>query len=203
MTVHRRLLGVVVPSLAAAALAVTVYLEARDWRLKRRAECWAARLPIADGFDFPVGPPDGRGYYDAQPFGRNRHLGEDWNGSGGGDTDLGDPVVAIAAGEVSFAGDLGGGWGNVVRVVHRASGWRRQVVESLYAHLGKIEVRAGQRVPRGQRLGTIGNVDGLYKAHLHLELRAYPELPLGGGYGDPSRYLEPKRFIRAHRPHGR
>ncbi len=30
---------------------------------------------IADGFDYPVGMPDGKGYYDAQPFTKNRHLG--------------------------------------------------------------------------------------------------------------------------------
>ena len=29
-------------------------------------------LPPADGFDFPVGPPDAAGYYDAQPFGSAR-----------------------------------------------------------------------------------------------------------------------------------
>ncbi|MBL4587064.1 MAG: hypothetical protein JKX84_08430, partial [Flavobacteriales bacterium] len=30
---------------------------------------------ISDGFDFPVGPPDAKGYYNAQPFGKNEHLG--------------------------------------------------------------------------------------------------------------------------------
>ena len=43
-------------------------------------------VPVAAGFDFPVGPPDAQGYYDAQSFGRNRHLGEDWNGNGGGNS---------------------------------------------------------------------------------------------------------------------
>ena len=61
------------------------------------------------GFDFPVGPPDASGYYDAQPFGINDHLGSDWNGDGGGDTDLGDPVHAIAAGVISEATNHGGG----------------------------------------------------------------------------------------------
>jgi len=32
-------------------------------------------LPVADGFELPVGAPDGAGYYDAQPFGTNTHLG--------------------------------------------------------------------------------------------------------------------------------
>jgi murein DD-endopeptidase MepM/ murein hydrolase activator NlpD len=154
------------------------------------------------GFDFPVGPPDAHGYYDAQPFGTNDHLGNDWNGNGGGDSDLGDPVHAIAAGVVSAAGDLGGGWGNVVRVVHvcREVPGQEQEIESLYAHLDTIEVHAGQRVGRGQQLGTIGTAGGQYRAHLHLELRARPGMPLGGGYSkDTTGYLDPSAFIRRHR----
>ena len=30
---------------------------------------------IVDGFDFPVGKPDAKGYYNAQPFMKNTHLG--------------------------------------------------------------------------------------------------------------------------------
>ena len=161
-------------------------------------------LPAADGFDFPVGAPDAAGYYDAQPFRDNGHLGCDWNGQGGGNTDLGDPVTAIADGVVRFAEDVGGGWGNVVRIEHRvrdADGER--LVESLYAHLDRIDVTAGQRVRRGTPIGTLGDAHGRYSAHLHLELRAQPGLPLGGGYArDSTGYLDPTAFIRAHRPPG-
>jgi murein DD-endopeptidase MepM/ murein hydrolase activator NlpD len=161
-----------------------------------------ARRPVAgarcDGFDLPVGPPDGRGYYNAQPFGANTHLGDDWNGVGGGDTDLGDPVYAVAAGVVVEAIDHGGGWGNVVRIVHACDG-----VESLYAHLATIDVAAGATVRRGARIGTIGTAGGQYPAHLHLELRARSGMPLGGGYGtDTTGYLDPTAFITNHRPHG-
>ena len=41
---------------------------------------------LADGFDLPVGKPDGEGYYKARGYRPNGHLGEDWNGKGGGDT---------------------------------------------------------------------------------------------------------------------
>jgi len=162
-----------------------------------------AATPGCGPFDFPVGPPDASGYYDAQPFGANDHLGNDWNGNGGGDTDLGDPVHAIAAGVVSVASDHGGGWGNVVRVVHacgEAPGPESHELESLYAHLDTIEVRAGQRVRRGERIGTIGTAGGQYRAHLHLELRARPGMPLGGGYSkDTTGYLDPSAFILRHR----
>jgi murein DD-endopeptidase MepM/ murein hydrolase activator NlpD len=158
--------------------------------------------PVATGFDFPVGPPDAAGYYDARPFGEDDHLGSDWNGTGGGDSDPGDPVHAIGDGVVSFARDVGGGWGHVVRVVHRVrdrDGDRE--LESVYAHLDRIDVRDGARVRRGDPLGTIGTAGGAYPAHLHLELRSAPGLPLGGGYGaDRSRHLDPTAFIRAHRP---
>jgi murein DD-endopeptidase MepM/ murein hydrolase activator NlpD len=150
------------------------------------------------GFSMPLGEPDGRGSYDAQPFGTNRHLGADLNGPGGGDTDLGMPVYAIADGEVVFAADAGPGWGNVVRVVHRLP--EGGAVESVYAHLLDVEVRPGARVTRRKRIGSVGNAGGRYKAHLHLELRRAPGLPLGGGYGDEREregYVDPVAFIQS------
>lgn len=190
---------------AIAAVAVAVALCAAllaAWRVIPVAAPASADLASwqCGRFDFPVGAPDGHGYYDAQPFGENHHLGNDWNGNGGGDSDLGDPVYAISAGVVSVASDHGGGWGNVVRVAHSCGAASMQELESLYAHLDTIEVSAGQHVHRGQRIGTIGTAGGQYKAHLHLELRAQPGLPLGGGYSDDtSGYLDPKAFILRHR----
>ena len=35
-------------------------------------------------------------WYNAQDFGRNKHLGEDWNMTTGGDTDCGQPVFRAA-----------------------------------------------------------------------------------------------------------
>jgi len=162
----------------------------------------ALQLALADGFDFPVGAPDADGYYDAQPFGGDTaHLGSDWNGDRGGDSDLGDPVLAIADGRVIEAADHEGGWGNVVRVAHRVRDRDgERVVESLYAHLESIDVRVGEHVGRGQPLGTIGTADGVYVAHLHLELREVLGRPLGRGYGPPDAQVDPTAFIRAHRP---
>lgn len=153
-----------------------------------------------DGFDFPVGPPDARGYYDAQPFGTNTHLGADWNGVGGGNTDLDDPVFTAATGVVTFAEDVGGGWGNVVRVAHRVD--EHTCAESLYAHLDRIDVTVGSPVRRGDRIGGIGDAHGRYIAHLHFEIRATAGADLGGGYGAPDQsQLDPTAFIDAHRPH--
>jgi len=152
-------------------------------------------------FDFPVGPPDGTGYYDAQAFGENFHLGEDWNGVGAPYDDRGDPVHAVGDGQVTFAADVGRGWGNIVRVVHhvRQQG-RSSYIESLYAHLDEITVSVGDRLPRGAVVGTIGDASGEYIPHLHFEIRRRPDLPLGPGYSpDDSQHLDPTAFIRAHR----
>ena len=158
-------------------------------------------IPLADGFDFPVGPPDATGYYNAQGFGRNHHLGEDWNGNGGGNSDMGDPVFAIGAGVVSLAEDLPGNWGNVVRIIHRyeVDGDLHEV-ESLYAHLLDITVEVGDVVRRGQSIGSIGDADGAFVAHLHLELRDTPGMSIGPGYSSETHgYLSPSVFISEHR----
>jgi len=155
-------------------------------------------VKLTNGFDFPVGKPNASGYYNAQKFGENNHLGEDWNGVGGGNTDLGDSVYAIANGYVSFAEDINGGWGNVIRIIHQTDADSQ--IESLYAHCLKIDVQEGDHVNKGDKIGTIGNNSGQYLAHLHLELRSEVGLPIGGGYSsNTSGYINPTEFIKNNR----
>src|SRR6202022_4189366 len=111
---------------------------------------------LADGFDFPVGKPDAQGYYKARGFRSKGHLGEDWDGVGGGDTDLGDPIYSIGDGIVVFARDCHMGWGNVVIVRHTyREGGEIKNIDSLYGYLNSILVRRGQAVGRGQEVGTM------------------------------------------------
>lgn len=129
---------------------------------------------LADGFDYPVGKPDGAGYYIFRGFSPNGHLGEDWNGNGGGDSDEGDPVYSIAHGVVVFSEDFKKGWGNVVIVRHAYREQNGQIafVDSLYGHLKVRSVSLGQQVSRGQLVGTIGcGPYRMYAAHLHFEIR--------------------------------
>jgi murein DD-endopeptidase MepM/ murein hydrolase activator NlpD len=155
-------------------------------------------IQFTNGFDFPVGKPDATAYYNAQSFTENGHLGEDWNGIGGGNTDLGDPIYAVANGYVSFSENVNGGWGNVIRIIHFIDSNKQ--VESLYAHCDKRLVQEGEFVRKGTQIGTIGTNDGQYFAHLHFELRNIVNLPIGGGYSSNTEgYLDPTTFINRHR----
>ena len=156
----------------------------------------------SDGFDFPVGIPDAKGYYKALNFGDKKHLGEDWNGLGGGNTDLGDPVHSTANGLVVFAKEVCCGWGNVVRVVHKVSDDPMQpFVESVYAHLHTVQVEPGDLIRRGTQIGTIGTARGRYPAHLHFEFRDFMGMSLGPGYSENKfGYLDPTGYIEGNRP---
>src|SRR5260370_25835967 len=50
-----------------------------------------ASLPTATRFDFPLGNENGAMAYNAQHFTENKHLGDDLNGIGGGNSGLGVP----------------------------------------------------------------------------------------------------------------
>ena len=161
-----------------------------------------AFVRLADGFDMPVGKPDAKGYYRARGYRAHGHMGEDWDGVGGGDTDLGDPVYVIGDGVVVFARDCHQGWGNVIIVRHAyRDGLGTRYVDSLYGHLDRIMVKRGQGVRRGQQIATIGNAHGLYDAHLHLEVRKNLEIGMSRDkfVQDSSNYFDPSQFITSHR----
>lgn len=159
---------------------------------------------LADGFDYPVGKPDAAGYYKARGFWPNGHLGEDWNGRGGGNSDQGDPVYAIAHGVVVYSADFRAGWGNVVIIRHayREKNGRVYFIDSQYGHLDRRLVRKGQKVKRGAKIGTIGRGPrNMYYAHLHFEIRKNINLGMQRSKykRDYSNYHSPTHFITANR----
>lgn len=166
----------------------------------------SAKPPLADGFDFPIGAPDGKGYHIIlAAFGTTgSHTGEDWSGNGGGDSDLGDPVYATADGVVVFSADAKVGHGNVIILQHTylEKDGRPVVCESSYHHLHERLVEENAIVKRGQKIGTMGNANGLYPVHLHFELRKTPGMGLEQSKYEKStkNYWEPSEFIRQHRP---
>lgn len=145
-----------------------------------------SQIPIASRFDFPMGTEAAGMTYNAQSFwAENKarggfHTGDDINGIGGQNTDLGDAVYSIANGRVVYTGVPAKGWGNVVVVAHRDK--QDRLLHSMYAHLKSIFVAKGSTVARGERLGSVGSAGGLYLAHLHLELHHSDGVQLARGY---------------------
>jgi peptidoglycan hydrolase-like protein with peptidoglycan-binding domain len=77
----------------------------------------------------------------------------------------GTPVGAAAPGRVVWAGYRRGGWGLLVSVVHSRG------VRTMYAHLSSIDVRLGQWVRTGARVGRVGGTGEATGPHLHFEVR--------------------------------
>jgi murein DD-endopeptidase MepM/ murein hydrolase activator NlpD len=86
----------------------------------------------------------------------------------------GTPVRSVGEGVVEFAGRQGG-YGNVVQVQHGNSR------STLYAHLSRIDVRTGQRIEQGARIGAVGSTGWSTGPHLHFEFR------VNGAHQDPLR----------------
>lgn len=145
-----------------------------------------AEIPRALRFDPPLGTEHGGLVYNAQKYWEmndrrgGHHAGDDLNGIGGMNTDLGDPVLSTADGLVLYSGEPSSGWGKLVVIAHKVPDGR--TLHSMYAHLDRIDVSIGVLVPRGGRVGTVGTANGYYPAHLHFEMRASDGVDIGAGY---------------------
>lgn len=100
------------------------------------------------------------------------HNGTDFAGP------IGTPIYATADGVVSQAG-WSSGYGRLIKISHDFG------IETRYAHLNAIDVRVGQRVSRGERIGAMGNSGRSTGPHLHYEVRVN---------GNP---VNPMTYIRA------
>jgi len=88
----------------------------------------------------------------------------------------GQPVRALAAGTVVWAGERGD-YGNAV-IINHGNG-----VRSLYAHALTLEVTEGEYVEQGQIIARVGSTGRSTGPHLHLEVR-YRGIPI-----NPVNYL--------------
>jgi murein DD-endopeptidase MepM/ murein hydrolase activator NlpD len=78
---------------------------------------------------------------------------------------LGSPVASAGDGVVVYAGNEIGVFGGLVLVNH-GGGW-----VTAYGHLGSLNVAKGNRVTRGQTLGSVGNTGYVDTPQLHFEIR--------------------------------
>lgn len=164
----------------------------------------AFEIPRAIRLSSPMGGHSGAFTYNAQaywednPHRRGHHTGDDLNGIGGMNSDLGDPVYAIADGLVVYSGEPSPGWGNVIVLAHRVRmNGEEKIIQSLYAHLKQRIVRVDEMVSRGSQIGTVGSADGQYLAHLHFEIKKGLSLNIGPGYlRVPRTHLSPEKFLQ-------
>lgn len=92
----------------------------------------------------------------------------------------GTPVLAAASGTVYYAGGdaaqkfspWSNFYGQLVILEHRFPG---QALYTLYAHLSRLEVAAGQSVDAGEQIGAVGMTGSAFGNHLHFEVRLEPE----------------------------
>ena len=104
---------------------------------------WPANKHYLSGFDYSV---------------ETNHRGIDIAGN------TGEPVYAVDAGVIVYAGWNEWGYGNMIMIDH-GNGW-----QSLYGHLNSIAVVCGQSVDQGTVMGTIGSTGHSSGSHLHFEL---------------------------------
>jgi murein DD-endopeptidase MepM/ murein hydrolase activator NlpD len=79
--------------------------------------------------------------------------------------DVGEPVFAIADGEVIYSGDGLRGYGNVVILRHDRK------TSSLYAHNSELKVKQGDQVKQGTLIALLGSTGHSTGPHVHFEIR--------------------------------
>lgn len=96
--------------------------------------------------------------------------------------ELGQPVVASAAGEVAYSGTGLRGYGKLVLIKHNA------ISITAYAHNSRLLVKKGQLVAQGEKIAEMGNTD-TNRVKLYFELRRF------GKPVDPLKYLRDESSI--------
>jgi murein DD-endopeptidase MepM/ murein hydrolase activator NlpD len=123
----------------------------------------------APAFQLPF-PCDQTWHGNSSNSGAHRSYEIDFNRGSTPDADLGDRVVAAAKGTVRTASHQGSanGFGNLVKIEHSGGYF------TYYAHLKTMTVTVGQKVSRGQSIGTVGKTSkpgNNITPHLHYEVR--------------------------------
>ena len=107
------------------------------------------------------------------------HTGQDFAASSG------TPVYAVTSGTV-ISGNVGSWAGNYV-VIRAADG-----SSTLYAHMSGTDVKVGQQVTAGQKIGNVGSTGRSFGAHLHFEY-----YPSGVTPGNVYSATNPMSYLRS------
>lgn len=126
----------------------------------------------------PAGKPSLGGYlsslfgYRTDPMSGKKefHEGIDFSGK------VGSPVIAVAAGIVTWAGKHHG-YGNLIEISH-GNGYVTR-----YAHNSKNLVNVGEKVNKGEVIATMGSTGRSTGTHVHFEVIR------NGKHVDPKKYL--------------
>jgi len=116
--------------------------------LQSTPSVWPARGYLSAGFGNRIDPFTGM---------KDFHPGIDVS------TPIGTHVLAPADGIVISCGAKGG-YGNAIQIDHGYD------IVTRYAHLDRFNVKAGQRVRRGELIGFVGNTGRSTAPHLHYEV---------------------------------
>ena len=100
----------------------------------------------------------------------------------------GTPIYATANGTVAVAGFTDGGYGNHVEINHGYG------YETIYGHMVKVKVHAGEHVTRGEVIGWVGSTGKSTGPHCHYEIHVNGEAvdPVYFFYND----INPDQFDR-------
>jgi len=84
------------------------------------------------------------------------------------DGETGDSIVAAGPGTVVHAGSAPPGYGGYGLTVIIAHG---EGVETVYAHLSRVDGAVGQQLSAGDLIGAMGTTGSTTGSHLHFEVR--------------------------------
>jgi hypothetical protein len=148
-------------------LEIKAALEKKDERFDCTPTIWPTSGYVSRGYGTCTDPFTGQ---------RRKHEGLDVVNR------IGTPVVATAAGKVIERGRQDGyGW---TVVIDHGFGY-----QTAYGHLDSIVVTKGERVERGQLIGTLGNSGRSTGPHLHYEVR------VAGRPVNPYKYILPDVIV--------
>ncbi|OEV11036.1 peptidase M23-like protein [Streptomyces sp. Amel2xB2] len=140
---------------------------------KKNGNSWTK--PVSGKYELSAGFGNSGGRWS------HKHSGQDFA------VPTGTPVKAVHKGTVVKAGPNGAGdgssYGNAIVVKHDNGTY------SQYAHLSKLNVKPGQQVKTGEKIGLSGSTGNSSGPHLHFEIRSTPD------YGSGT---EPIKAMRSH-----